>query len=68
MNEIEIIIDGLKHSGASKEDVLKVMEGLINGKVNLDDENGMDIFLRENLDLDTYISLTNLKLINGKIL
>jgi hypothetical protein len=68
MNEIEIIINGLKHSGASKEEVLKVMEGLINGKVNLDDENGMDIFLRKNLDLDTYISLTNLKLINGKIL
>lgn len=67
MREIEIVIEGFKHSGASKDDVLKIMDGIINGKVNVEIEGELNNFLRENLDLNTYISFTNLKLIDDKI-
>jgi hypothetical protein len=68
MREIEIVISGLKHAGASTENVLKIMDGIINGKVNVEIEGELNNFLRENLDLDTYISFINMKLIDDKII
>jgi|TARA_R110000782_G_scaffold15939_5_gene46120 hypothetical protein len=68
MNDITIIIEGLKQAGATKAQVLTIMDAIMTNKVNAEDSKAMDDLLRENLSADSYISILNIKVFNGKIL
>jgi hypothetical protein len=68
MNEIEILINGFKEAGATKEQTLKIMHSIMSNEVNAENKEEMDNLLRENLSIDSYIAVNNMKIFNNKIL